>query len=393
MIPNTPHVSIVGSGHTRFGRLDGTLEDLIVDAAREALTEADLPAAAIDAVYLGHFNSGLVRDGFPSSLVHQADPDLRFKPATRLENACASGAAAIHAGMNAILSGRAQTVLVVGAEKMTARSTAEVTEALAGAGYQNDPAEAALSFPQVFGVAARAYAERYGDPLPAMARIASKNHMNALKNPLAQMRRPMSVEDCATVTEKNPVIADPLRLTDCSLVSDGAAAIVLTTRKAARGHTRAATFRAAEHVSDVLPMSARDFLAFEGPERAIRAAYETAGIAVGDLDFAEVHDCFTIAELLIYEAMGLAPKGRGVQALDEGLVAAEGRTPVNLSGGLKAKGHPVGATGVSMHALAFRQLTGQAGEMQRPNAGLGLVFNMGGAAVANYASVLEAERA
>jgi acetyl-CoA C-acetyltransferase len=393
MIPNKPNVSIIGSGHTRFGRLDGTLEDLIVEATREALAEAELPAAAIDAIYLGHFNSGLVRDGFPSSLVQQADPDLRFKPATRCENACASGAAAIHAGMNAILSGRARTVLVVGAEKMTARSTAEVTEALAGAGYQNDPAEAALSFPQVFGVAARAYAELHGDPLPAMARIASKNHMNALKNPLAQMRRPMSIEDCATVTEKNPVIADPLRLADCSLISDGAAAIVLTTKEAAQGHVRAASFRAAEHVSDLLPMAARDFIAFEGPKWAIRLAYETAGIAVSDLDFAEVHDCFTIAELLIYEAMGLAPKGRGVQALDEGLVTAEGRTPVNLSGGLKAKGHPVGATGVSMHALAFRQLTGQAGEMQRPGAGLGLVFNMGGAAVANYASVLEAQRA
>lgn len=390
---NTPSVSIVGSGHTRFGRLDLTLEELIVEATREALAEADVPAAGIDAVFLGHFNAGLVRDGFAASLVHQADPDLRFKPATRCENACASGAAAIHAGMNAILAGRARTVLVVGAEKMTARSTPEVTEALAAAGYQNDPAEAALSFPQVFGLAARAYGERYGDPLPAMARIAAKNHGNALKNPLAQMQRPMSVEDCATVTEKNPVIAPPLRLTDCSLISDGAAAIVLTTREAARSHSRAASFRAAVHVSDLLPLSVRDFPSFEGPERAIRAAYEAAEIAVGDLDFAEVHDCFTIAELLIYEAMGLAPKGRGVRALDEGTVLPEGATPVNLSGGLKAKGHPVGATGVSMHALAFRQLTGQAGGMQRPGAELGLVFNMGGAGVANYASILEAQRA
>ena len=390
---NAAEVSIVGSGHTRFGRLDQTFEDLIVQATREAMAEAAVGADDIDAIFLGHFNSGLVPDGFASSLVLQADPGLRFKPAARCENACASGAAAIHAGINAILAGTARTVLVVGAEKMTNRSTGDVTRALAGAGYQNDAEEAALSFPAVFAIAARDYAGRYGDPLEAMARIASKNHMNALKNPLAQMQREMTVEMCNTVSDKNPLIAPPLRLTDCSLISDGAAAIVLTSRERGRGFARSVTFRAAVHVSDFLPMSARDFVAFEGPERAIQGAYEAAGIAVGDVDFAEVHDCFTIAELLIYEAMGLAPKGRGAEALADGTVFADGRTPVNLSGGLKAKGHPVGATGVSMHAMAFRQLTGQAGAMQRPGAEIGLVFNMGGAAVANYASVLATDRA
>lgn len=390
---HTSEILIVGSGHTRFGRLDASLEELIVEAAREAMADAAVEAGDIDAVFLGHFNSGLVPDGFASSLILQADPRLRFTPATRCENACASGAAAIHAGINAILSGKARTVLVVGAEKMTNRSTGEVTSALAGAGYQNDAAEAALSFPAVFGVAARDYAARYCDPMQAMARIASKNHMNALKNPLAQMQREVTVEMCNTVSEKNPLIAPPLRLTDCSLISDGAAAIVLTSRERGPQFGKAAAIRAAVHVSDFLPMSARDFVAFEGPERAIRGAYDAAGITVGDLDFAEVHDCFTIAELLIYEAMGLAPKGRGAEALVDGKVYADGRTPVNLSGGLKAKGHPVGATGVSMHAMAFRQLTGQAGDMQRPGAEIGLVFNMGGAAVANYASVLVAERA
>lgn len=381
-------ICIIGTGHTRFGRLDDTLEELIVAASKEALHEANLSGDAIDAIFIGHFNSGLVRDSFVSSLVLQADPGLRFRPSTRVENACASGAAAIFAGMAAILSGRAKRVLVVGAEKMTSRTTPDVTEALAGAGYQNDPAEAALSFPGVFALAARAYGERYGDPLPAMAQIASKNHMNAMANPLAHMHRPMTVADCATAGDRNPVIAPPLRLTDCSLVSDGAAALVLTSIDLAQKHEHVARFRAAVQVNDLLPMSLRDLAAFEGPAQAIRRAYADAGIGVDDLGFAEVHDCFTIAELMIYEAMGLAEAGRGADAIASGRVLREGRTPVNLSGGLKAKGHPIGATGVSMHVMAFRQLTGKAGEMQARNPGTGLIFNMGGAAVANYASIL-----
>lgn len=389
----TADVYIIGSGHTRFGRLQQTLEELIVEAAREAISEAGIAPSEIDAVFLGHFNSGLVPDGFASSLIHQADPALRFKPAVRCENACASGSAAVHAGLNVIRAGRARNVLVVGAEKMTHRSTGDVTTALAGAGYQNDPVERGLSFPQVFAIVAQAYAERYGDPLDAMARISAKNHANAMNNPLAQMHKPVPYEFCREVSDQNPLIAPPLRLSDCSLISDGAAAIVLSSADAAASAKRRVRIAAAEHVSDFLPMSRRDFVAFEGPERAIAQAYAAAGIGAGDLDFAEVHDCFTPAELLIYEAMGLAPKGQGARALEEGTVFADGRTPVNLSGGLKAKGHPVGATGVSMHALAYRQLTGQAGAMQRKGAEWGLTFNMGGTAVANYASILNADRA
>ncbi|MES1940016.1 acetyl-CoA acetyltransferase [Salinisphaera sp. T5B8] len=386
-------VAIVGSGHMKFGRLEDNLEALIVAAVREAVEESGLAPDQIDALYLGHFNSGLVTDGFASSLIHQAYPEWRFKPAMRAENACASGSAAIHAGMNAILAGQAKTVLVVGAEKMTHRKTADVTTALAGAGYQNDEAEKQLSFPQVFGVAAQQYNERYGSPLDAMAHIAVKNHENALRNPLAQMQKAFSFEACSQVSDKNPEIAPPLRLTDCSLVTDGAAAIVLTAADNAANFEHGARFRSAVHVNDFLPMGRRDFVSFEGPERAFAKALEQAGVRLDDIDFAEVHDCFTIAELLTYEAMGLAPKGQGARALEDGSVYRDGRLPVNLSGGLKAKGHPVGATGVSMHAIAYRQLTGQAGELQLPDAELGLIFNMGGAAVANYVSVLETQRA
>ena len=389
----THHIYITGSGHTRFGKLSENLEELIASAAGEALSEAELAASDIDAVFLGHFNSGLVSDGFASSLILQIDPALRFVPAARCENACASGAAAVHAGINSILAGKARHVLVVGAEKMTHRTTADVTTALAGAGYQNDAGEAGLSFPQVFAVAAQAYKARHGDPMEAMAHIASKNHKNALANPLAQMQRDLSFEACSTITDKNPLIAPPLRLTDCSLVTDGAAAVVLSSTDAAASAMRRVRIAAAEHVSDFLPMSSREFLRFEGPRLAMERAFKQAGVRIDDLDFAEVHDCFTIAELLIYEAMGLAAEGRGKDALLDGTVYASGRLPVNLSGGLKAKGHPVGATGVSMHALGFRQLTNQAGPMQREGAEWGLLFNMGGSAVANYATVLHVDRA
>lgn len=386
-------IAIVAAAHSPFGRLDGlNLEDLIVQVTRDALQDAGIDAAEIDALFLGHFNSGLVADGFPASLMLQADPQLRFKPATRCENACASGSAAIQAGINAILSGAAELVLVVGAEKMTGNSTVEVTRALAGAGYQNALQEAGLSFAQLFGQVAQQYTERYHSPLASMAAIAVKNHANAMANPLAQMHRVMDFEHCNQVSPSNPLIAAPLRLTDCSLISDGAAAIILASPARARSMRRQVAIRSMVQVNDFLPLSRRDMLAFEGPQRAIHGALREAGVTLNDLSFAEVHDCFTIAELLIYEAMGLAPRGEGHRALDDGIVRQGGRLPVNLSGGLKAKGHPVGATGVSMHALGFAQLTGKPIGLGVPNAEFGLLFNMGGMAVANYASVLQAVR-
>lgn len=391
---NQSTISIVGSGHTKFGKLDAkTLEDLIVAAATEAIEDAAIEPAAIDAVYLGHFNSGLVPDGFASSLIHQVSPELRYKPATRCENACASGSAAIFAAINAINAGEADIVLVVGAEKMTSRTTPEVTKALAGAGYQNDPEEAKLSFPMLFGIAAEQYTAKYQSPLADMARIAEKNHHNAMSNPLAQMHREMDFDFCNTVSDKNPLIAPPLRLSDCSLITDGAAAIILVSEKKAKEFKKQVKIRGKAHVSDILPMKNRDFIGFEGPEKAMKGAMQNAGVALSDINFAEVHDCFTIAELLVYESMGLAPKGQGHKVIEDGTVMRGGALPVNLSGGLKAKGHPVGATGVSMHAISFRQLTGTAGDMQLPNANMALVFNMGGSAVANYATVLETIRA
>ncbi|AQZ53084.1 thiolase domain-containing protein [Martelella mediterranea] len=379
---------IIGWGHTPFGRLAETLPELVVAAGREALEHSGVPASEIGGIWLGHFNSGMVGDAFASSLALDIDPDLRFTPATRLENACASGSAALWGAIDAVEAGRVDAALVIGVEKMTHLTTPEVTAGLAGASDQRE--EAGVSFPEIFARFARAYAAEYGDMTDALARIAVKNHANAMANPLAQMHKPLDFDFCREVSNRNPMIADPLKVTDCSLISDGAAALVITRDEAARGAARAVAIRARSQVSDFLPMSRRSSTELTGAAIAIRQALEAAGLGIRDIDAAEVHDCFTIAELMVYEAMGLAAPGEGHRAIEEGWVARDGILPVNLSGGLKAKGHPVGATGVSMHVMAARQVLGEAGDMQRAGAERALVFNMGGSGVANYASVLEA---
>ncbi|KUF09667.1 acetyl-CoA acetyltransferase [Pseudoponticoccus marisrubri] len=380
---------IVGWGHTPFGaHKDTDFETLVQRAAREALDHAGLGPGDVDAVWLGHFNNGLVPDAFAASMVLGLDEAMRFTPATRVENACASGSAAIYAARDAIAAGRARRVLVVGAEKMTARDTQGVTEALAGASYQAE--EAGVSFPQIFARFAQAYFQSFGDQSEALARIAAKNHAAALHNPLAHLRKDLGFEACNTVSDRNPMIAAPLRMTDCSLVSDGAAALVMVAEDMAADFPRAVGFRAAVQMNDLLPMSRRNLTELTAARHCFDAAFRQAGITVDDLDLAEVHDCFTIAELMICEAMGLAETGQGARLLAEGATARGGRLPVNLSGGLKAKGHPVGATGVSMHVMAARQVTGTAEAMQVDGAELAAVFNMGGSGVANYCSVLEA---
>jgi acetyl-CoA C-acetyltransferase len=381
---------MIGWAHSRFGKLEGEdLEALVARVASDAIRDAGIAPADIDEIFIGNFNGGFVRQEFPSSLALQVDPALRFKPATRVENACATGSAAIHQGLNAIAARRARHVLVVGAEKMTEVTGPAVGDILIKCAYVKEEGEIEGGFAGIFGRIAQTYFQRYGDKSDALAMIAAKNHKNGAVNPLAQMRKDLGYDFCRTVSEKNPLVAGPLRRTDCSLVSDGAAAVVLSDVETALAGDKAIVFRAAEHVNDYLPMSKRDITAFEGPALAFRRALDHAGIGLDDLSFAEVHDCFTIAELLIYEAIGLAPRGEGERAIREGWTGKDGRLPINPSGGLKAKGHPIGATGVSMHVLAAMQLTGTAGGMQVKDAALAGVFNMGGAAVANYASILE----
>jgi acetyl-CoA C-acetyltransferase len=381
---------IVGWAHTAFGKLSGeTVESLIVRVANEALADASIAASDVDEIVLGHFNAGFSAQDFTASLVLQASPDLRFKPATRVENACATGSAAVHQGLKSIAAGAARIVLVVGAEQMTTTTGPEVGHNLLKASYVREEADIDGGFAGIFGQIAGLYFQRWGDQSDALARIAAKNHKNGVGNPYAQIRKDLGYDFCRTESDKNPRVAGPLKRTDCSLVSDGAAAIVLTDVETALKMKKAIVFRAAEHVQDFLPMSRRDILKFEGCAVAWKRALAQAGIGLTDLSFAEVHDCFTIAELIEYEAMGLAPEGQGARVIADGVAQKDGKLPINPSGGLKSKGHPIGATGVSMHALAAMQLSGTAGDMQIKDARLGGIFNMGGTAVANYVSILE----
>jgi len=381
---------IVGWAHSPFGKLEReTVESLIVRVASQALADSGVAPQDIDEIVLGHFNAGFSAQDFTASLVLQAAPELRFKRATRVENACATGSAAVHAGLRAIAAKAARIVLVVGVEQMTTTPGPEIGRNLLKASYVREEADIEGGFAGIFGQIAGLYFQRWGDQSDALAQIASKNHKNGVNNPYAQMRKDLGYAFCRTESEKNPRVAGPLKRTDCSLVSDGAAAVVLADVETALRLDKAVVFRAAEHVQDFLPMSRRDILKFEGCALAWQRALAQAGVGLGDLSFAEVHDCFTIAELLVYEGMGLVPQGQGARAIAEGTTAMTGSLPVNPSGGLKSKGHPIGATGVSMHALAAMQLTGTAGAMQVKDARLGGLFNMGGTAVANYVSILE----
>jgi acetyl-CoA C-acetyltransferase len=383
--------AIIGWAHSPFGKLEGEpdLESLIARVARAAIEDAGISPAEIDAGFVGIFGEGFTPQGFPASLLLQSVPEMRFRPITRYENACATGSAAIHGARDFIAAGRGRFALVVGAEKMTATPGPKIGEILLTASYRKTESDIEGGFAGVFGRIAEAYFQRHGDQSDALAMIAAKNHKNGVDNPWAQMRKDFGFDFCRNESEKNPYVARPLKRTDCSLVSDGAAALVLADAETAKTMGKSVRFRAAVQVNEYLPIAARDIIRFDGARAAWQRAYEQAGVGVGDLSFVETHDCFTIAELIEYEAMGLAPEGQGGRAALEGWTAAGGKLPVNRSGGLKAKGHPIGATGVSMHVLAAMQLCGQAGAMQLPRADLAGVFNMGGAAVANYVSILE----
>jgi acetyl-CoA C-acetyltransferase len=381
---------IVGWAHTPFGKLEGqSVESLIVRVTTEAMADAGVDAKDIDEMVLGHFNAGFSAQDFTAALILQASPDLRFKRATRVENACATGSAAVHQAITAIDAGRSRVVLVVGVEQMTTTPGPEIGRNLLKASYVREEADIDGGFAGIFGQIASLYFQKHGDQSDALAMIAAKNHQNGVGNPYAQLRKDLGYEFCRNASEKNPYVAGPLKRTDCSLVSDGAAALVLTDVTTALAMNKAVAFRATAHVQDFLPMSRRDILKFEGCAAAWARALSQARLALDDLSFVETHDCFTIAELIEYEAMGLTPEGQGARAIAEGWTRRDGRLPVNPSGGLKAKGHPIGATGVSMHVLSAMQLTDTAGAIQVSDADIAGVFNMGGAAVANYVSILE----
>ena len=386
---NSQH--IVGWGHTPFGKLDNIdIEQLIRDAALPAIASAGLEPADIDAIFVGHFNAGFVAQDFTAAMVAVAIPALRHTPAVRMENACATGSAAIWAALDALGSGRIKRALVVGLEKMTELPGPQIGKMLLRCSYVAEEGNTPGGFAGVFGHIAATYFERFGDQSDALAAIAAKNHRNGVANPYAHMRRDLGFDFCRHPSVKNPFVAGPLKRSDCSLVSDGAAALVLSNEALFGAAAPAVRWRSRTQVNDFLPLSRRDPTRFEGAALAWGRGLAAAGVTLDDLQFVETHDCFTIAELLEYEAMGLAPHGQGARVILDGISCMDGRLPINPSGGLKSRGHPIGATGVSQHVMAAMQLSGRAGGMQVAGARRGAVFNMGGAAVANYLSVLEA---
>lgn len=381
---------MVGWAHSQFGKSDSPdIESLIAEVGYAALRHAGIAVEDVDFAAIGAWNGGFSKQGFESGLISVAMPELRYVPAIRAENACATGTAALYTAIDFVESGRGKIALVFGAEKMTATPIAEVGEILLSACYRKQEADVRGGFAGVFAKIANAYFQENGDRSEELAMIAAKNHANAMHNPYAHMKKDFGFDFCNQVSDKNPIVAGPLRRTDCSLISDGAAAIVICDRETAEGLERAIGFRARANCNDMFPLAQRDMTAFEGAKRTWDMAKDIAGIGLDDLSLVETHDCFTIAEMIEYEAMGLTERGQGWRAIREGWTQKDGRLPINPSGGLKAKGHPIGATGVSMHVMAAMQLMNEAGDMQIANANLAGVFNMGGAAVSNYVSILE----
>ena len=382
--------NIIGWGHNKFGRNDTqSTEDMIAEVVSEAISHAQVDPKDIDNIVVGTFNNGFQKQDFHGALPAINCEVLKHVPSLRVENACATGSAAIHTALNSIEAKRSKLNLVVGVEKMTDRSTKEAGDILLGASYRKEEDKIDGGFAGVFAQITDTYFQRYGDQTKYLSKIAAKNHKNGAVNPYAHMQVDLGFDFCNKVSEKNPLVAPPLKRSDCSMISDGAAALIIADDELALEAERSISFKARVQMNDLMPMSKRDKTEFRGASLSWKKALSDAQVNLMDLSFVETHDCFTIAELIEYEAMGLTERGEGYKVLEEGTVYKDGKLPINPSGGLKAKGHPVGATGVSQHVMACMQLVGEAKDMQIKDASLGGIFNMGGSAVANYVSILE----
>ena len=382
--------NIIGWGHNKFGRNDmQSTEDMIAEVVSEAISHAKIDPKDIDNIVVGTFNNGFQKQDFHGALPAINCEVLKHVPSLRVENACATGSAAIHTALNSIEAKRSKLNLVVGVEKMTDRSTKEAGDILLGASYRKEEDKIDGGFAGVFAQITDTYFQRYGDQTKYLSKIAAKNHKNGAVNPYAHMQVDLGFDFCNKVSEKNPLVAPPLKRSDCSMISDGAAALIIADDELALEAEKAISFKARVQMNDLMPMSKRDKTEFRGASLSWKKALSDAQVNLMDLSFVETHDCFSIAELIEYEAMGLTQRGEGYKVLEEGTVYKDGKLPINPSGGLKAKGHPVGATGVSQHVMACMQLVGEAKDMQIKDASLGGIFNMGGSAVANYVSILE----
>lgn len=368
-------VAVIGVGITKFGEhWEKSLRDLAIEAGTKALEDADLRGKDLDAIYLGNMSAGRFIGQEHIGALVSGELGLSI-PATRVEGACASGGLALRQAVLSILSGQHDIVLAGGAEKMTDLMTSSVTLTLMGAGDQEWEAYYGATFPSLYAMMARRHMYEFGTTREQMALVAVKNHRNARHNPIAQFRKEIKVEDVLNA----PLVADPLTLLDCSPITDGAAAIILCKAELARKFTDTPVYIiASAQASDTLALhDRRSITTLDATVKAGREAYKQAGISPEDIDLAEVHDCFTIAEIMAVEDLGFCKKGEGGKLVEEGQTEIGGKIPINTSGGLKAVGHPVGATGIKQAVEIVLQLRGEAGKRQ-VNAEIGLTHNVGG---------------
>lgn len=379
-------IVIVGAAETKFGKSEQSYRELAAEAGRAALADAGATPEQVEALFLGTFSPGtFIRQEHVAPLVAN-ELGLGNVPSTRTENACASGATAFMSALFSIAAGVHDVVLVVGAEKMTATPISETTSILAEAADWENESKVGLTFPGAYALIARAYFEKYGKDRDILDAVAIKNHRNAMGNPYAQFHKIIGPEDIA----KSPMIADPLTLYDCSPVSDGAAAIVVAAADVAsqfaRPGVRVLGFGQA---SDALALyKHEDLTRLPAARKAAERAYRMAGVSPKEISMAEVHDCFTIAEIVATEDLGFFEPGEGGDAAKAGATSRDGRIPVNPSGGLKGKGHPVGATGVGQLAEATFQLRGEAGERQVDGVETALTHNVGGSGATCVVTIL-----
>ena len=369
-------VAVIGVGITKFGEhWDKSLRDLAIEAGTKALEDAGIRGRDLDAIYLGNMSAGRFIGQEHIGALVSGELGLSI-PATRVEGACASGGLALRQAILSILSGQHDIVLAGGAEKMTDLMTTGVTLTLMGAGDQEWEAYYGVTFPSLYAMMARRHMYEFGTTREQMALVAVKNHRNACLNPIAQFQREIKVEDVLNA----PLVADPLTLLDCSPITDGAAAVVLCKAELARKFTDTPVYIiASAQASDTLALhDRRSITTLDATVKAAREAYKQAGITAEDVDLAEVHDCFTIAEIIATEDLGFCKKGEGGKLVEEGQTEIGGKIPINTSGGLKAVGHPVGATGIKQAVEIVLQLRGEAGKRQVDGAEIGLTHNVGG---------------
>ncbi len=413
-------VSIVGAYNTAFSNFvkkdkeTGSITDLksiyelLTEAGRGALDNAGIDASEVDGVWVASCAPGIFanQEHIGALGLEVAPAALRFKPMTRVEDACASGSVALFSALYAVESGRAKVALVIGVEKMNLLDTKGVTHGLATCSYWAEEGAKGMTFPGLFAEYAKGYAAHYKLDDETLARmlatVAALNYKNGLDNPLAHFGKGGPSDRLGLTTaqailslppEKNPVIAQPLRLHDCSLVTDGAAALVIAASDSSLGRgQKAVQVAGIGHANERIAISARPNMhELMAGKVAVAAAFAEAGIGIGDVDIAEVHDCFTINQLLCTEALGLSTNGRaGFDYMEGRFSRDDPHCAVNLSGGLKAKGHPVGATGVSMNVLLYKQLVGQAigATLSGKKPLVGVSLNVGGSSVTNCVTVL-----